>query len=348
MAEPIRVLMITCAYPTDAHPRIVPFIVRQVEYLRKAGVDVDLFHFEGRKRLVNYMQAWRRLRAHTAGKQYDLVHAQWGQSAVLALPKRLPWVITFRGNDLEGIVGEGGRYTLRGRIQQAVSMAMGRMADQAIVVSERLGKKLKRNDFHVIPSGLDLELFRPMPMSETRRSLNFPPEKRLVLFAASRKANPRKRYELAEQAVNILRKRYDVELIVATKVSQSSIPVYMNACDALLLTSVHEGSPNVVKEALACNLAVVSTDVGDVRRRIGDIDGCFVCEDDSAETIASALERVLERTERIDGRSSVVDLDERLTTQRVIEAYRRAMQPSAQEAMTPAAKSTSEINSGSV
>jgi len=96
---------------------------------------------------------------------------------------------------------------------------MGRLADQAIVVSERLGKRLNRRDFHVIPSGLDLELFRPMPMRESRERLNLPLNKRLVLFAASRKANPRKRYELAEQAVNILRSSHDVELVVPKPVT---------------------------------------------------------------------------------------------------------------------------------
>ena len=344
MTETIRVLMITCSYPTDANPRSVPFIARQVSFLRQAGIDVDLFHFEGRKRLLNYAQARRQLQRHTRGKQYDLVHAQWGQSAVLALPKRLPWVITFRGNDLEGIVGDNGRYTVRGRVQQAVSMAMGRLADQAIVVSERLGRRLSRDDFHVIPSGLDLELFRPMPMADARRTLDLPMNKRLILFAASRKANPRKRYELAERAVNILRRCYDVELVVATRVSQSLMPVYMNACDALLLTSMHEGSPNVVKEALACNLPVVSTDVGDVESRIGGVDGCYVCKDDSADAIAAALERVLERTGRIDGRSSIVDLDERVTTQKVIEAYRRALHPNTQMVSMPGATSTSEFS----
>jgi len=343
MTETIRVLMITCSYPTEDNPRSVPFIARQVEFLRRAGVDVDLFHFEGKKKFLNYAQARQKLKKYASGKKYDLVHAQWGQSAVLALPKRLPWVITFRGNDLEGIVGENGRYTLRGRVQQAVSMAMGKLADQAIVVSERLGVRLNRKDFHVIPSGLDLELFRPMPMREARERLNLPLNKRLVLFAASRKANPRKRYELAEQAVNILGRSHDVEMVVATRVSQSMMPIYMNACDALLLTSMHEGSPNVVKEALACNLPVVSTDVGDVERRIGNIHGCYVCKDDSAEAIAAALERVLERKDRIDGRSSIIDLDERVTTQKVIEAYKLALQPGRRKARTAAVRSMAEL-----
>ena len=100
--------MITSEYPTAERPMGVPFIKRQVEFLRKNDVDVDVFHFKGNKNLFNYIAAWWRLRKHTAGKHYDLMHAQWGHSAVLALPKRMPWVITFRGNDLEGIIGPKG------------------------------------------------------------------------------------------------------------------------------------------------------------------------------------------------------------------------------------------------
>lgn len=325
MDKPIRVLMITCSYPTPENPRRVPFIARQVEYLRRAGVDLDLFHFKGKQNLLNYVQAWRRLRKHTAGNTYDLVHAQWGQSAVLALPKRLPWVITFRGNDLEGIVGEGGEYTLNGRIQQTISRFMASLADQVVVVSDRLGGRLKRKDYHVIPSGLDLDLFRPIPQDEARRFLNLPPEKKLVLFAASRKDNPRKRFDLAEAAIERIKERFEAELVVATKVPHSSIPYYMNACDALLLTSMHEGSPNVVKEALACDLPVVSMDVGDVAQRVRDIEGCVICREYTPDAIAGCLEQVLANGKRIDGRRTVEELDESLLTQRVIEIYRNVL-----------------------
>jgi glycosyltransferase involved in cell wall biosynthesis len=326
MKKDLKVLMITSEYPTAERPMGVPFIKRQVEFLRKNDVDVDIFHFKGNKNLFNYIAAWWRLRKHTAGKHYDLMHAQWGHSAVLALPKRMPWVITFRGNDLEGIIGPNGKGTRLGTILQTVSKTTGRIADGVIVVSESLAKHLKRDDYEVIPSGLDLEKFRTLPKKEARKELQLPEDKKLVLFAASTISNPRKRYELAKAAVEIAKERYDAELIVASCVDHETIPVYMNACDALLLTSVHEGSPNVVKEALACNLPVVSVDVGDVRRRIGNVDGCYVCKDDTKEQIAKDLKRVFSNGERIDGRQTILELDERITTQKVIAVYRNALQ----------------------
>ena len=113
----------------------------------------------------------------------------------------------------------------------------------------------------------------------------------------------------------------------------------MRACDALLLTSMQEGSPTVVKEALASDLPVVSVDVGDVRERIGEVAGCEVCADDSAETIAGALERVLARGERVNGRDAVKDLDEREIAKRVIAIYELVLSKAARvrEAARPAA-----------
>jgi teichuronic acid biosynthesis glycosyltransferase TuaC len=321
----LRVLMITSEFPTPDRPSAVPFIVRQVQHLRMYGIDVEVFAFSGKKKVLNYIKAWRDLRSFTHGKQFDLVHAQWGHSAVLALPKRLPWVITFRGNDLEGIVGANGQYTLKGWILRTVARAMGRLADERIVVSESLGSRLCGRSYSVIPSGLDLEVFRPLPRFESRGKLGLPQDKRLVLFAASTIENPRKRFKLAKAAVELLKERHDIEIVVANKVEHSMIPVYMSACDVLLLTSTHEGSPNVVKEALACDLPVVSVDVGDVRERLEKIGGCGVCRDDTPESIAAVLEGVLESKRRVHTRHAVTDLDEKNITRMVIETYKRAL-----------------------
>ena len=99
----------------------------------------------------------------------------------------------------------------------------------------------------------------------------------------------------------------------------------MSAADALVLTSMHEGSPNVVKEALACNLPVVAVDVGDVRHRIGAVAGCVLCADDRPETVAAGLVAVLQRGRHIAGRETVLDLDERITAEKTIAVYRQAI-----------------------
>jgi len=324
MADRLRVLMVTSEWPTASNPHHVPFIVQQATFLRKAGIDLEIFPFRGGKRFDRYARAWRAVQKKIAQEKYDLVHAQWGQSGLLALPRRLPFVVTFRGDDLEGIIGRNGKQTRQGAVLKWISWLVARAADQVIIVSESLAYALPRRDYHVIPSGLDLQMFCPAPQAEARRKLGLSLNRRYVLFAGAA-GNPRKRYSLARQAVGLLRDEIDVELLVAENVLHEQIPDYMNASDALLLTSLHEGSPNVVKEALACNLPVITTDVGDVRERIKDISGCTVLPDDRPETIVTSLRAVLNNGKRINGRPAVMHLDENILTQKVINIYQKAL-----------------------
>src|SRR5690348_13811789 len=317
--RPIRVLMLTCAWPPPDRPGYTTtFIRRQVEFLQAAGVAVDVFHVTSAMRPTNYLRAWIGARRRATPDRYDLVHAQFGQSGLVALPKRLPLVVTFRGDDLQGIVGRDLRVTAAGRVLQTVSRLVARAADACIVVSEHMKAFLPRSvPATVIPSGLDFGQFRPMPRDDARAHLGLPPDKRLVLFVGN-PAVERKRYPLAREAMDILSRSLPAELVVAWKVRHRDVPFWMNACDALVFTSMQEGSPNAVKEALACDLPVVSVPVGDVAQRLDGVAGCELCADERPETIAAALARVLDRGERIDGRSAVRELDERLLTQQVI------------------------------
>ena len=327
MTAPIRVLMITSDWPDHASwGGTATFIPRQVEFLRGAGVDVDVFRFRGGGMPLRYAAAWFAVRRRIRGKRYDLIHAQFGQSGLLALPKRLPLVVTFRGDDLEGVLSNTtGQLTARGRLLPALSRVVARRADATIVVSAHLGNFLDRGaQPHVIPSGLDFERFQLIPQAEARRHLGLPTEGRLVLFVGS-PTSSRKRYDLARRAVDIAKRSSPLELVLGWGVPHQEIPYFMNACDALVFTSRQEGSPNVVKEALACNLPVVSVAVGDVPERLRDLAGCEVCADDEPETIAAALLRTLDRGARPAGRDRMRELDERLITERVIGVYRSVL-----------------------
>lgn len=315
--------MITGVWPTPAHPERAPFVVRQVEFLRRVGISVDVVHLDGRGQPSRYVQRWREVRTLIARNHYDVVHAQWGQSALAALPRVAPLVVTFRGSDLEGVVSKSGKYGVSSFLLTCVSQIAARCADEVIVVSDRLARRLPSRRCHVIPSGVDLELFVPRDKADARQRLGLKPVRRYVLFAAS-PANPVKRHALALQAMEALEDT-GAELLVVERVSPATMPCYMSACDVLLLTSAHEGSPNVVKEALACNLPVVGVDVGDVRQRLNLVAGCVVCADDAPHTIASGLRQALAHDQPIDGRSAVAALDERVLTERVVDVYRQAM-----------------------
>ena len=323
----MRVLMITSEWPTPDRPEAVPFIVRQVEFLRRAGVDVEVFSFRGAKNPINYWHAWKQVRRKLHKEDYDLIHAQWGQSGILALPKRLPLVVTFRGDDIHGIISDdNSRYTLKGRVLQQVSKFVAFQANEGIVVAAHLTELLPRSKtFHVIPSGVDMDLFRPIPKEEARQKLQLDANHPMVLFAG----NPnvlRKRFDLAQQVVEKVRDSWpDIELLALRNVPHDLVPYYMNACDAMLMVSKHEGSPNVVKEALACNLPIVSVDVGDVRERIEGVEGCILCEEDTCEAIAAGLSDILHPGNRSTGRQIVQKLDETNTTKQVIEVYKQAI-----------------------
>jgi teichuronic acid biosynthesis glycosyltransferase TuaC len=316
--------MLTSVWPTAQNPFAGPFIRNQVAFLQRAGVQLHVFHVNGRKNPLNYVRAQRRVRDLISRNKFDLIHAQWGQSALPALPKQLPLVVTFRGSDVEGYVAANGSYTLAGRVLTCISRSVARIADEAIIVSSHLAARLPKREYHVIPSGLDLDMFRAIPQDQARQQLGLRPDRRYALFAAS-PSNPIKRYQLAQAAVHIARAKHDLELLIADRCAQQLIPVYMSACDALLLTSVHEGSPNVIKEALACDLPIVALDVGDVRERIGSLEGCALCHSDDPHTIAEGLTHVLNRGRPFNGRESVRHLNEACLTQRIISVYRKAL-----------------------
>jgi len=323
--EGLRVLMVTSDWPTGP-AGTAQFIERQARFLQAASVQVDVYAFRGYQNPIRYVFAWWKVQRRVRGNHYDLAHAQFGQSAVLLFPRHVPLVVTFRGDELQGIPGDtSGRLTLRGWVLRWLCRIMARRADATIVVSEHMKRYLDDGaPAHVIPSGLDFTLFRCTPREEARRRLGLPLAAHLALFVGN-PALARKRYPLARRVVEILNRSLPTQLIVGWGVPHVDMPTLMSACDALLFTSMQEGSPNAVKEALACDLPVVSVAVGDVPVRLRGIEGCELCADDRPETIAAALERVLRRGQRIAGRQAVQQLDENLITQQVLGVYDSAL-----------------------
>ena len=187
-----------------------------------------------------------------------------------------------------------------------------------------MASKLKRQDVHIIPHEIDLEVFRPAEKEKARAALGLDPRKKYLLFAANPKI-PVKRFPLAKAVADELQKQdSSIELLAIYKEPQDRLALFMSACDALIFTSYQEGSPNVVKQAMACNLPIVSTDVGDVRDVIGATKGCYVCKPDVRE-FADCLVDVLRRRERTHGRENVRHLSGPAVAQRVIEVYEQVL-----------------------
>ena len=326
--SPIRVLMVTSEWPEPGINITSHFIKRQADFLAAAGVAVTVFPFKGRKNPFNYLKNWLRLQSKLRRERYDLVHAQFGQSGLLALPKRLPLVVTFRGSDLLGTVSDKTRRHRKiSALHQYLSRRVAANADAVIVVAEHMKRELPPSvEAQVIPSGLDLQLFNPTETGQARTRLGLPDDEKLVLFVG-RTDHGRKRGWLAEQALEILNETMPAKLVVAWRVPHTDIPLYMSACDALVFTSMQEGSPNVVKEALACNIPIVSVPVGDVEARLAGVENCELCNNDEPQAIAAALHRVLQRGGRTNGRETVLALDENKITQQVIKVYESVLAP---------------------
>jgi glycosyltransferase involved in cell wall biosynthesis len=249
----MKILLISSEWPSPEFPFSGVFVAQQVEFLRKAGIQVNVFHFRGKKHASNYVKAWFRLHQEIHITSYDLIHAHFGQGGLLCWPRPhgIPLVVTFHGSDVLGIIGESGQYTLVGRILQVVSWLVARSANEAIVVSRELMDHLPKRSYHLIPLGVDFSLFKPTAQTIARHKLGIDSPGPFVIFGAD-PGETIKRFNLAQVAVELVRDEFpDIQLIPLLNIPHLVVPSYMNACNVLLLTSIHEGSPTVVKEVLA-------------------------------------------------------------------------------------------------
>jgi glycosyltransferase involved in cell wall biosynthesis len=187
-------------------------------------------------------------------------------------------------------------------------------------LAEALPGDISRSKVRIVPNGVDTERFKTMERDAARRQLGWPLESEVVLFATVR-GHPRKRLGLAQQVTEKLNVNgHKVEFKIMQGVPHEQVPIWMNAADVMLLTSVHEGGVNVVKEAMACNLPIVSVDVGDVRERLNGVEPGAVVNDDP-DALASALEEVLREKGRSNGRDHLSEVTLPAVSRRLKEFY---------------------------
>ncbi|PYU48374.1 MAG: hypothetical protein DMG48_20525 [Acidobacteria bacterium] len=322
----MRVLVATSIYPTSEDPSRGTFVRTQVEYLKRAGVEVELFHLKGPSRKLMYPKAVLELRQRLRASPIDLIHAHYSYVGIVARTQwRVPVVVSYCGDDLLGTMNVRGKPTLFSRLAVFAGRLLSHQVDGVIVKSREMADRLKRKkDVYVIPHEVDFELFRPMDREQARIALGLDLQKKYLLFAASPDI-PVKRFPLAKEVADRLRRQNpEIELLVVHKEPQDRLPFFMNACDALVFTSYQEGSPNVVKQAMACNLPIVSTDVGDVREIIGRADACYVCEPDARE-FTERLADILRHRQRTRGRERVQHLSGPAVAQRIIQVYEQVL-----------------------
>jgi teichuronic acid biosynthesis glycosyltransferase TuaC len=322
----MKVLVATAIYPTPANPAFGAFVQAQVESLRQAGVEVELLVLDGQTRKLIYPKGIIQLHQRLADGSIDLVHAHYSYVGMVARTQwNVPVVVSYLGSDLLGSIkdaqGVKTRSSLLGRLACQV---LAQLVDAVIVKSPEMAAKLWRKDVYVIPNEVNFEVFRPIDRDQARRMLHLDPRKPYVLFAANPKIH-RKGFPLAKAAAEQLAE-WDpsIELLVVYKETQELLALYMNACDALVFPSFQEGSPNIVKQAMACNLPIVATDVGDVRELIGKTQGCHICSRDVLE-FAGRLREILGSQQRTQGRHDIRHLDRPFVARKIINVYEETL-----------------------
>ena len=317
----MKVLIMTAIYPTADNPAFGSYVRTQSESLRRAGIDVEMLVLRNRHRKLIYPLAVLQLRERLARSPVDLVHAHYGLVGVIARTQwKVPVVVTYHGSDILGWVRQDGTRALGGQIIAGACRWVARHVDAAIVQSEEMAGKIPDSHVYVIPHEVDLEIFQLTNREEARSTLGLDVHKKYLLFAANPKIGV-KRFPLAKTAADLLvGQDPSVELLIVSHETQQRLALYMSACDALIFPSFQEGSPNIVKQAMACNLPVVCTDVGDVRQILGSTKHCYICAPEVAE-FAARLSEILTHRERTNGREQIRHLAAPAVARRVIGVY---------------------------
>ena len=318
----MRVLMVMPQTPGPGRPGTLAPTVRQIHSIRDLGVDVEVLEVRGVRRL-KYLQRLPDL--HALAARVDLIHAHYGYCGWLARSQRSrPVVVSFMGDDLLGTPDVTGRITALSKWVVQADRWLAHAVDAVIVKSAAMARIVAPVKAHVIPNGVDVSVFRPIEKQTAKARLGLADHKRYVLFPG-RPEDPHKAFPLAEAVVQetAVRLNEPLELLPLRGVEPDDVPLYMNSCDAMVLTSFAEGSPNVVKEAMACNLPIVSVAVGDVSELLDGVAECAICARDVG-ALSARLVKILERAEPTNGRTAVEQkkLDLSSVARRVVDLYR--------------------------
>ena len=321
----MKVLVVTNMYPSASRPHWGAFIRSQVESLAALGVENTIYEIEGWKSTARYAHALREVPAVARREGVDLVHAHYGLSGAAAVGVReIPLVVSFCGDDLLGRPDAHGHITSRSKWLVSVSRLAARRADAVIVKTQEMRRTLPDiANVEVIPNGVDLARFAPIPRDAARARLGWPPGGRVLLFAGP-PDEPRKNWPLAQAvAARLQADGRDARLVAFHGRPQDELALAMSAADVLLLPSFHEGSPNVVKEAMAAGLPVVAAPVGDCAERLAGVTpGAVVAR--APEAFAAAVDAVFASGARSNGREIVAPLELSAVARRILAVYERA------------------------
>ena len=299
---------------------ISPLIKSQGQSIISKDVSLEFFTVRG-KGISGYLKNIKLIKEKA--KHFDIIHAHYGLIGLLvgiSLTKK-PLVLSIMGTDICGNFKANGKRTISSYLVMVISQFALFFSKIIIVKSQNLLEYIPsffKTKTHIIPNGVNFKLFKPMNYTLCREKLKFKDKDKIILFLADPN-KPNKNYKLIKEAIPYI-SLPNVRLINPFPITQPDFVSYLNASDVFVMTSFNEGSPNVIKEAMACNCPVVSTNVGDVKSVIGNTDGCFLSSFDP-ENLAKQIEKALNFNTRTEGRNDISHLNSELIANNIVNIY---------------------------
>ena len=315
MNRSLNVLFIS----SDKNGKINPIIKAQGESLKNQNVNVDYFLIK-KPGIKGYLRSILELRRLVKSNDYDICHAHYSLSGIVAsLGYSGPVITSLMGSDVN-----------KNLLMNSVAKLFAKKVwNHTIVKSKQMSTNLSGNRVSVIPNGVDISSFKWVNKINAQKKLGWNNKMQHILFAAN-PDRPEKNFGLAKKAFKTLSKNnQNVELHTLINIPHSEIANYMNASDVILLTSKWEGSPNVIKEAMACNRPIVCTDVGDVRWLFGNLPGHYISKFDAihvSHNIQKAINFATNEKSTI-GRRRIkeLNLDDNSVALKLREVYQESM-----------------------
>ena len=304
-------VLVVCSYKEQLQDNMAPFVREQAEALRTLGIECECFLVKGRG-ITGYLRQLRPLKDKVSKFCPDVIHAHFGLCGLLAnLQRDVPVVTTYHGSDINDK-----------KVRPFSRMAM-RLSKWNIFVSRKTMELVRpKRKYTLLPCGVDLSDLQLTDKTEARRKMDLSESKKHILFAGAFD-NAVKNAPLAKETIGLLPDK-NVELLELKGYSRDEVTLLMCAADAFLMTSFSEGSPQVIKEAMACGCPIVSVDVGDVKERTEGVEGCYVAKTRDPKELADLLHKALAFEGKTKGREKLLadGLDNRQVAEKLLDIYK--------------------------
>lgn len=316
----MKILHITNNFPTQKLPIFGIFVKEQIDSLTDQGFENEVFFINGREQgKLEYLKSIFKLREFLEAKNFDVVHCHHALSGLCFIfsgkSKKFKSVISYQNDPLH----EQGKYLytfIKKRFNSIILKNNSPIVDNSSVYYQ--------------PNGVNTKFFIPISREECIRKLNLRSDKRYILFVSSNFIREQKRYDRFQEVLTILKNKYklsDIEELKLINTERALVPLYFNAASLHLLTSDFEGSPNSVKEAMACNTPVVSTKVGNVEELLQEVQGSWVSNTKDPEELAELVFKTLQSTNVCNSREYLKkkELDIESVAKKITKIYTKLL-----------------------